>query len=560
MNKIDKNAAFTALNYPDFYWLPEQFSFSIPTASSTWEGYGTREPLSAQYVVLSPAQAVSFRVALQAWDNLIEPDFTEVTDPHGGQLRVAFTDMAIVYGTANVWGYAYLPGYRGNPSAQSGDLWISSVLASASFAVGSFNYYALLHELGHALGLRHPFEGATALPRELTTLRYSVLSYQLPADSTVWSFRLGETGQFIASPALVYPTTPMLLDVLAIGEKYGTDRITAAGDDIYSWNENSPLLETIVDASGHDVIDLADHTRGSIIDLTPGAYSSIALYSSSQQMLDWSRLLPSATNLIQETFARRDAYEWRDNLAIAFDTVIEDVLAGRGNDTVYGNGADNRLQGGDGDDLLHGGAGNDHLQGGTGDDVLHGGSGDDLLDGGEGKDEARFEASRADVAHVLSGDGKVTITFQNGETDIARQIEALRFDDALLLIAYEEEAGPLVHGVYRMALAREPDEAGFLYWQDKTTREGLSADQLVKIFAGSGEFATLTSTLGEAAFIDRLYRDGLGRDPDFEGKMFWRLQLETGMLDRSDIIESFLISPEFDSYRSGEFDIGLWLT
>lgn len=560
MSTIDKDAAFTALNYPDFYWLPDQFSVLIPTVNSTWEGYGTSEPSSAQFAVLSAAQAASFRAALRVWDDLIEPDFTEVTDPGGGQLRVAFTDMTIVYGSSNVWGYAYLPGYRGNPSAQSGDLWISSLLAQASFEVGSFNYYALLHELGHALGLRHPFEGATALPRELTTLRYSVLSYQLPADSTVWSFRLGETGQFIASPTLVYPTTPMLLDVLTIGEKYGTDRATAAGDDIYSWSESSPLLETIVDVGGHDIIDLSGHLRGSIIDLEPGAYSSIALYSASQQVLDWSGLLPAATGLIQETFARRDAYEWRDNLAIAFETVIEDVIAGSGNDIIYGNGADNHLQGGAGGDILFGGLGDDHLQGGAGDDVLYGGSGNDLLDGGEGKDEARFEAFRSDVDHVLSGDGRLTITFHTGETDIARQVEALRFDDALLLIAYEEEAGLLVHGAYRMALAREPDEAGFLYWQGITAQNGLSAGQLVRIFASSNEFTNLTPALDDTAFIERLYRDGLGREPDMDGHLFWRAHLEAGILGRTELIERFLLAPEFDTLKANDYDVGLWLT
>lgn len=559
MNEIDRDAVLRALNYPDFYWLAEQFSVSIPTAESRWEGYGTAEPLSAQYTPLSPSQAASFRQALKAWDDLIDPDFTEVSDPHVGQVRVAFTDMAIVYGSTNVWGYAYLPGYRGSPSAAAGDLWISAQLASASFKPGSFNYYALLHELGHALGLRHPFEGATALPRELTTLRHSVLSYQLPKDATVWTFTLGETGKFLASPSLVYPTTPMLLDALAIAAKYGSDTATATGDDVYHWSEMEPLLQTLVDAGGHDVVDLSDHIRGAIINLEPGTYSSIALYPAAEQKRDWSKLLPEAASLIAETFARGDAYEWRDNLAIAFDTLIEDVIAGSGNDTVQGNGTDNHLQGGSGNDRLYGGAGRDQLAGGPGDDILQGDLGDDVLDGGTGVDEARFLGPRSDILLLSAANGEIVISFQSGEADIARQIELLRFNDALLLLVYEEVAGPLVHGLYRMAFARHPDEAGFFYWQDQAREANLSAGDLVDIFAASPEFAARSLSDDHSNFIDGLYRNGLGRDPDMEGKLFWQSHLDAGALNRAEVLESFLISSEFQQFRAAQYDHGLWL-
>jgi len=52
-----------------------------------------------------------------------------------------------------------------------------------------------------------------------------------------------------------------------------------------------------------------------------------------------------------------------------------EILAGDGNDTVYG---------GAGHDLIHGGDDNDILDGGTGDDILDGGAGADKLYGGDG--------------------------------------------------------------------------------------------------------------------------------------------------------------------------------
>jgi hypothetical protein len=42
---------------------------------------------------------------------------------------------------------------------------------------GSLAYEALLHEIGHALGLKHPFEGEYKLPSELDNTENTVMSY-----------------------------------------------------------------------------------------------------------------------------------------------------------------------------------------------------------------------------------------------------------------------------------------------------------------------------------------------------------------------------------------------
>ena len=57
-----------------------------------------------------------------------------------------------------------------------------------------------------------------------------------------------------------------------------------------------------------------------------------------------------------------------------------------GNDTLYGRGGDDTLEGGAGSDVLYGETGNDTLRGGEGSDTLIGGTGDDTLDGGPGND------------------------------------------------------------------------------------------------------------------------------------------------------------------------------
>ena len=61
-------------------------------------------------------------------------------------------------------------------------------------------------------------------------------------------------------------------------------------------------------------------------------------------------------------------------------------FSGNGNDTVFGNGGNDRLEGGNGNDALFGGAGNDVIIGGNGNDELDGGTGNDELIGANGND------------------------------------------------------------------------------------------------------------------------------------------------------------------------------
>ena len=76
---------------------------------------------------------------------------------------------------------------------------------------------------------------------------------------------------------------------------------------------------------------------------------------------------------------------------------------GDGNDTLAGNTGNDTLTGGDGDDSLDGGSGRDILTGGNGSDTLSGGGDSDLLDDGDGSDR------------VTAGDGNDTLLASAGD-------------------------------------------------------------------------------------------------------------------------------------------------
>ncbi|WP_428929917.1 hypothetical protein [Marinibacterium sp. SX1] len=82
---------------------------------------------------------------------------------------------------------------------------------------------------------------------------------------------------------------------------------------------------------------------------------------------------------------------------------IEEMVGGRADDFVWGDGAANRLWGREGNDEIHGRAGDDEIYGGHGDDVLHGGAGNDILTGGGNHDSFVFDGGHDVITDFRPG-------------------------------------------------------------------------------------------------------------------------------------------------------------
>lgn len=372
-----------SLLYSSNYWGGSTITFSFPGSGATWSGYtADQEPSKTAYTVLNPDQQAIMRAELAVWDRLISPTIVETADP--GQIRIAFTNVDAIT-SQDSWGFAYPPPANGGSgSSKSGDIWIDAGKAGSGFAPLTYDYMATLHEMGHALGLKHPFEEGQTLPGPYDNYRYSIMSYTPNSDYQLVTFSTnGNTIQ--GSRVGVYPTTPMLFDVAAIQARYGADPSTAAGDTVYTFDPSKPIMQTIYDAGGNDTIDLSSHTRASIVDLTPGAFSSIAKFTIGEQAAFFKAQIGGAGSYIDSVF-NSQSYTWTDNLAIAFNTTIENARGGIGNDRILGNFADNYLNGGAGDDYIRGADGNDLLFGATGFDDINGNKGADTVYGGEGND------------------------------------------------------------------------------------------------------------------------------------------------------------------------------
>ena len=323
---------------PDLLMLDEaDYNFA-------WDGgdQATNYVYNNEILGFSDAQMQNIRRVFAEFEEVIDVNFVEVTEGSGqvGTIRLGlsggqFEDYAaFAVGPGRYW-------------SSSGDIWFFRDAESDNFEPGSSWYYgALVHELGHAMGLKHPHEisndNTATMPETLDQANYTLLSYSEPdwgwaqADGTeIWT---------ISNGLQVY-------DIAALQYLYGANFTYNLENTVYALDESVPLSFTIWDAGGVDVLDFSQLTIESEISLEPGSYSSVPLP-------DWTPV---------------------DNLGIAFDTIIENVIGTSGDDVIHGNDAPNYLSGHSGNDIIHGGGGNDvlepHSPSRTGGDTLLGGTG-----------------------------------------------------------------------------------------------------------------------------------------------------------------------------------------
>ena len=304
------------------------------------------EPAAAVVYGLNSIQQTAVSNTLLAWSNVANITFQATTDTstNVGDIRIAFTSATDAMGLA--WGWTYTPNAF---YPNSGDIWISTLQSGATdpdWSTGSYNYYSLIHEIGHSLGLKHPFEGVTQLPATLDNRQQTAMSYTDAANSDFGTITQYTSTSYSWSIAAIVPETPMVLDIAAIQHLYGANLNYRTGDDVYTFDPARPFYMAIWDAGGNDTIDVNNFSENCRIDLTPGSYSSIRILSDP---------LPAGVSAPGYT----PTYDGTDNLGIAYGAIIENAVGGSGSDTLIGNDAANSLDGGAGNDALYGGAGND---------------------------------------------------------------------------------------------------------------------------------------------------------------------------------------------------------
>jgi len=328
-------------------WGVSSLSFSFPGSGGLYgSSYGSGEQLN-NFEAFTPAQQTAVRAILGIYSSVANLTFTEVAETSSlhGDLRYAESDAP-----STAW--AYYP----SASAAGGDAWFNN---SKNWydapAKGNYGWLTMLHETGHALGLKHAHEirGAfAAMPADRDSLEYSVMSYRSYVGASTTTGYTNGSGS--------YPQTLMMYDIAALQQLYGANYATNAGDTVYAWSASTGELSingvgqgapvankvfmTLWDGGGNDTYDFSGYAGGVSVSLAPGGWST----SSAAQLANLGNGKLAVGNIANALLHNGNAA-----------SLIENVVGGAGNDTLSGNLADNKLTGGGGSDTLDGGAGSD---------------------------------------------------------------------------------------------------------------------------------------------------------------------------------------------------------
>jgi hypothetical protein len=550
----------------------------------------------------SAEQQSNARLALATLSAVTGIVFTEVANGDAAQIRFSNVDI-VSRNTVGLcsWQSSYFhTGTTLNSYSATAWIYMDNVewfSDNAGLEPGTFGYESLLHELGHAVGLKHPFDDDINLPAARDNTGYTLMSYDdngsihstySPYDVAALKWLYGGDGlggalginsttgaRFIMGSEGGDTLTGTSADDSLCGNA-GNDFLNGgAGNDLaifngaragYVFAATAPNALSATDSSGADGVDVL--TDVELFQFTNGTYTRAQLLASQPIVPTGSAAVAAGANVavFQGTAAAGSAI----SLVNAGGEVLgTGTAAADGNWSitphVLANGAYSvtvrASTGGvvtDGSAAIAFAIASSLNVGGTGGaDRLATTTGNNAVDGGSGIDFALYTGARANytIALDLAGFG-VTAKSGSDGSDMLYHIERIQFADKAVALDTAGTGGAAFR-LYQAAFDRLPDEAGlgFHIWAVETA--GLTLAQDAQGFIDSPEFAAKYGSLDNTAFVTQLYRNVLGREPEAAGLKFHVDLLNAGTISRADDLTFFSESPENQAAVIGSISNGM---
>jgi serralysin len=350
---------------------PVTYSFALTPAYFSGDNAKGFAPFTA-------AQKDGVRSFLSLANSIININFTEVIE--NTSPTTSYGQMRMANVTTDAAGYAQMPGADG---PEDGDVFISTETIDSAYAPGSFDYDTLIHEVAHAIGLKHPGNYNASGPPSTEPGNYLASS----EDSKTISVT-----SYAEHPQGLQRIDFGPYDLLALDYLYGL-RPYQTGNNSYAYTDSvGRQMQTIYDTGGTDTIDFSQVSTPTVINLNGGSSSSAGKISSNAS-----------------------SERAQNNIQIAFGTEIERVIGSPQADQITGNGSAN---------------------------VLTGGGGNDQINGGAEIDTAAFQLARTNYTVSISG-ASTSVTSRSGSDglDTLTGIERLQFSDVSLAIDLDGNAG-----------------------------------------------------------------------------------------------------------------------
>lgn len=539
--------------FSNYLGSAKTFYFAFPSAIPSYSP--SRD--ATGFLAFNASQIESTRSTLAYIQTLIDVRFVEsTTAARANTLTFASNDQS------SSAGYAIYP----DDSLRGSDVFIDNSARYSTFTPGTYGALLLIHEIGHAIGLKHPFDEKDA-DGDVDDPPY----LQGTEDSTEWTVMtyndLTDHYQLAFRP----------LDIAALQYLYGPATNQRTGNDTYRPSMTEGTF--VWDGAGTDTIDLVTATAGVTAYLTPGYWSYVG--------------------------QKAERITAPGQFTVNFGSQIENLSGSRFADLLYGNSLDNVFITNGGNDTVIGGLGIDTIQfsatranytivasaaGGlkistlsaseevlllgveklvfadtTSDlsrftasslnDLLVASEASETIDGGAGVDTVTYKVSLSGVTITRNAVNDLSVTdaafispdnlsYQGVGEDRLLNVERIRFSDTALAFDIDGIAGKGFR-IYKAAFNRNPDESGLGYWIGQMDG-GMDLLEVSSRFIDSAEFRALYgANPSNADFLTKVYSNVLGRAPDASGYAWWLNAMNTDAnKTKAKVLADFSESPE----------------